>query len=67
MKNPDLATKEAPRGTPFWDHFGRTFLKYFYIDLVGAKLVLRKGASNIELNFAPKAQFFLSLDWKVPS
>ena len=38
-----------------------------YFDIVGAKIVLRKGACNSELNFAPKAQFFLSLDWKVPS
>ena len=56
MKNSDLANKEATRGTPFWDIFGRFFLKYFYITIVGAKIVLRKGACNSELNFAPKAQ-----------
>ena len=42
----------------------RRFFEKVYIDLVGAKIALRKGACNIELNFAPKAQIFLSLDWK---
>ena len=46
-------------GSAFSDHFWRRFFDFFYIDLVGAKIVLRKGACNSELNFAPKAQFFL--------
>ena len=52
-KNPDIANKEA---TSVLRPFRRHFLKYFYITIVGAKIVLRKGACNSELNFAPKAQ-----------
>ena len=42
----------------FWRHF----FEKFHIDLVGAKIVLRKGACNIELNFAPKAQNLTNQD-----
>ncbi len=37
---------------PFWE----TKFEKIHITIVGAKIVLRKGACNSELNFAPKAQ-----------
>ena len=56
MKNPDLPIHGMIGLDPVLGPFWRRFLKYFYITIVGAKIVLRKGACNSELNFAPKAQ-----------
>ena len=56
MKNPDLPIEGMIGLDPILGPFWRRFLKYFYITIVGAKIVLRKGACNSELNFAPKAQ-----------
>ena len=51
-----LSEEGSDARDPVLGHFRRRFLKYFYITIVGAKIVPRKGACNSELNFAPKAQ-----------